>query len=851
MPDVFNPQSKTIEEIFDGNVYYEIPAYQRPYSWESQHVDELWEDIYEAYKKGDEEYFLGSIILTKKEDTKTLDIVDGQQRLTTLVILFCALRDLYFSKISDESKRKRILGRIKNSESNKDRLNLRTQPQNQNTFQQNIINGIDFSQNLSSKQLDENKFLNTAFRFKEKITSIINNPSEIEGFADYILERVRIIAITCSNRSFAMKLFQVLNNRGLNLTAADLIKSFLMSKLNDENDQKTFEQDWIYIENKAKEFEEELTNLFTYYEYYLLAKNPEKSLYEELETQFRNKVPLKVINDFKLAIDLFFDVDSHAPKQIYPLYYLRHDIYWKSILLTSLLNNWDNEKISELARILKRFYYFYWIAGFTTSATKQTSFNIIQWIKEGKDTNYIKEKLNEKTKKDKVVGFFKEKIDSDNVYQYAWTKPLLILLEYEQLESPHMNFIEEDKNIHLEHVLPQAYASNSEWNIKPEFAEKLVNSLGNLTLLSGKRNIEASNDSFLKKVEIYKGKGKDGITPFELTKRISQLSEWNESTIKKRKEFILDEIERVFEIDFEKNLEDERNAVERISIPKESKNWEEEDIEYSEEYIKDKVREEAYNLLSELRRQLKEITPFKEKINKFFLGFKNYRYYFATLNWRQDYLYFNILDFDKENIEYDENMELDKDKKELTIKMYNKEDIKKYLPLIKYSKRYNESGELENSNEEGESEKEKLRFEFWEQLLERAKAKTKMFIDVSPSKYHWIGSGGGKSGISYNLVVLNSYVGCEIYLDKGKKFIEPNINKIRFDQLIKYKEEIEKAFGEKLIWERLDEKRASRISCKFDYGLFDKGKWQEMQEKMIDAMIRLEQATKKYVKELE
>jgi uncharacterized protein with ParB-like and HNH nuclease domain len=727
MPDIFNPQSKTIEEIFDGNVYYEIPAYQRPYSWESQHVDELWEDIYEAFKKGDEEYFLGSIILTKKEDSKSLDIVDGQQRLTTLVILFCALRDLYFSKMADEDKKKRILGRIKNSESNRERLNLRTQPQNQNTFQQNIINGIDFSQSLSQKQLDENKFLNTAFRFKEKITALMNDAKEIEGFTDYILEKVRIIAITCSNRSFAMKLFQVLNNRGLNLTAADLIKSFLMSKLDDESDQKTFEQDWIYIENKAKEFEEELTNLFTYYEYYLLASNPEKSLYEELERKFRDKAPLKVISDFKGAIDLFFDVDSHAPKQIYPLYYLRHDIYWKSILLTSLLHNWSNDKISELAKTLKRFYYLYWIAGFTTSATKQTSFKVIQWIKEGKDTSFIKEKLNEKTKNDKVIGFFKEKIDSDDVYQYPWTKPLLILLEYEQLESPHMNFIEEDKNIHLEHILPQAHASNSDWGqIDADVAEKLVNSLGNLTLLSGKRNIEASNDSFEKKVEIYKGKGKDGITPFELTKKVAHSKTWDESAIKSRKEFILSEIERIFEIDFDKNIEAERIAEEENNKPK-------------------KENKEVYT----------------------------------------------------------------------------------------------------------DDAKEKLRLEFWKGLLDKEKLKTDLHANVSPSKYHWIGAGAGKSGISYNFVILNSYVGCEIYLDKGKKYTEPNVNKIRFDLLIKHKDQIEKVFGDKLLWERLDDKRACRISFGLNYGINDKVKWSEMQDKMIDVMIRLEKSTKEYIQELE
>ncbi len=97
------------------------------------------------------------------------------------------------------------------------------------------------------------------------------------------------------------------------------------------------------------------------------------------------------------------------------------------------------------------------------------------------------------------------------------------------------------------------------------------------------------------------------------------------------------------------------------------------------------------------------------------------------------------------------------------------------------------------------------RKEFWTQLLEKAKNRTPLHSNISPVIYSWVGTGAGKSGIGYNYGVTNTYGTSEVYLDRGKDF--PNLNKERFDELYKHKDEIEKAFGDKLTWERLDKKR--------------------------------------------
>ena len=147
------------------------------------------------------------------------------------------------------------------------------------------------------------------------------------------------------------------------------------------------------------------------------------------------------------------------------------------------------------------------------------------------------------------------------------------------------------------------------------------------------------------------------------------------------------------------------------------------------------------------------------------------------------------------------------------------------------------------------AERHHLRKEFWSSLLESAKEKTSLHSNVSPNIYSWIGAGAGKAGVSFNYIVTNDYVASEIYLDRGKNY--PTLNKERFDQLYKHKDEIEKLFGGKLLWERLDKRRASRIVLRFKgYGLRNKEQWPEAQDKMIDAMIRMEKSFRPFIEKL-
>ena len=164
-------------------------------------------------------------------------------------------------------------------------------------------------------------------------------------------------------------------------------------------------------------------------------------------------------------------------------------------------------------------------------------------------------------------------------------------------------------------------------------------------------------------------------------------------------------------------------------------------------------------------------------------------------------------------------------------------------------------GPSEEGREVGKTKKELaerhvLRQEFWKRLLEQAKAKTKLHAGISPSQYNWIGTGAGKGGLAYNYVLTQHGSTVELYINRGKDSKEEN--KAIFDALIKHQEDIERTFGEPLEWDRLDTKKGCRIVKRFSLGGYrdEEEKWPEIQDKMIDAMVRLEKSLRPHIAEL-
>jgi len=549
---IFKPDAKTIVKIFgDADSYYQIPDYQRPYSWEDEQIEQLWDDLYSAMELEDESYFLGPVILIKREGW--FEVVDGQQRLTTLTILFCVLRDLYESRLKelDNTLAASIQDTIKSLVKNKPRLKLITQLHYQNKFEDEILNGVKFpNRELTRKEREQEKFINAALIFKQKLSELEGKGGieSIKKFTDYLLGKVEMITITCSQQGYAIKLFQVLNTRGLDLSPADLIKSHLYGKLEDETKKGQFIATWQAIEEISKQLDEPITDLLTYYEYYLLAQNPKRSLYEELIDKFKGKNPNDVIYDFKKFVDFFNEIYQLESKLIFSFWYLPNQVFWKAILTTAKKEGFTDTEFEELCKELRKMYYSYWIAGYSTSKVKQLSFNLISWVKDKKRLNDIKVEIDKKMASDNVYKRMNENLQND-VYGEPWLRPLLALIEYQQTDDSKISLIKLDNKIHADHILPVKWNEWEEWKKiwSKQQAEKWLNKIGNLTLLSGEKNIAQHNDPPLKKAEMYK-KGHGGTTAFEISKKIIgklEKGSWTEEDVEERQRWMIEQAETI------------------------------------------------------------------------------------------------------------------------------------------------------------------------------------------------------------------------------------------------------------------------------------------------------------------
>lgn len=412
------------------------------------------------------------------------------------------------------------------------------------------------------------KFVNTAVIFREKLVAL--GEQKAAELLEYLFNKVKVIRIDCRNRDFAIKLFQVLNARGMDLTAADLIKSFLLGKLEKQYggepdllavNRAQFIADWRSMEESIKSCDVSLNDLFILYEYYLLGQNPKKSLYDQLQAALADRDPNEVIGEIrKFAAHYVNDIYDAEDKVLFSFWYIRWSMYWKSICTTAKYKGYAN--FDRLAKALRRYYYLNWIAGKTLSQIKQTSFNLIGWIKSGKLIEEIEQELHSKLAEDAIVTMAKRNLSSEQLAKESWIKPLLLMMEYNQTDDSKLSFVPLSSDLHLEHILPQAYEKFREWDhIGKEVASRWLNSAGNLTLLCGEKNIEASNNPFNVKMEVYKGRGKydqknTKITAFLMTQKIVEGHTackyggmWTHEAMIDRWKWFFGEVQEILDID--------------------------------------------------------------------------------------------------------------------------------------------------------------------------------------------------------------------------------------------------------------------------------------------------------------
>ncbi|MCP3741446.1 DUF262 domain-containing protein [Rossellomorea sp. BNER] len=305
---------KTVNDILSENNTYHVTRFQREYAWEKDDLQEFWNDINSAINKVETEfftsdYFIGSAVMINQEKSPRFDIVDGQQRLTTISILISVIIEAFKEFNEDEAKaiyNKLIVG---------------TDPTGQKTF----------------KVINENakEYLNTRILFYDKVESEVNNNEERrllfayeffrkelikkkreykEDFQSYLnilinqIERLKTIFITVDKEDEAYIIFEILNSKGHDLENIDLIKNLIFKLFDQEFPIDRANTNWKKIKDELMKRDRKL-DIDTYFRTYWLSRNgyiSKTKLYNSVKDQIVNETQAKnLLEDLLEKVDLY------------------------------------------------------------------------------------------------------------------------------------------------------------------------------------------------------------------------------------------------------------------------------------------------------------------------------------------------------------------------------------------------------------------------------------------------------------------------------------------------------------------------------------------------------------------
>ncbi|PDW80928.1 hypothetical protein BB382_06620 [Helicobacter pylori] len=563
-----------LKDTLKKGLYHQIPIYQRPYQWTEENCEKLLDDLFFNYEDDREsDYFCGSLVLiaiSKDSKVKTYDIVDGQQRLSTFILLAKVLADLYNNCLSGTKNLECLQEGWKDRHTERKRLSFNTIGSNAEDDFQDALEHFNDSQ-ASKNKIIENNYLKNAICLKNYLEK--KEIKNINNFIDWLYCNVVFVTITCPDADKALRIFNVLNARGLALNATDIFKGELLKELAKEEDQKKLVFRWNALSQKCSDNDLTMETLFSWHLTYLEPKTSREKMEKRLVTWFNilNKPPLEYLKGVEDFYNAYVEVLEMPDRHAHLLSY-KDDDHLRVILCASILHHYSDQDIEALKELLVKFYYQDWVAGQTKSTRSQTCCNIIIALKEKKSVRYIASIVVKKYLDDKnITQRFKENLQDNNLYtkfyfagksvkKNSWLKPVLILVEYFVSDDPCPKRIQMDKNLHVEHILPQQPGSSSQW-VK-DFSEEerglYTHSLANLTLLGGTKNAQASNLDFKEKKEIYMGNavklGKDKrgrekpfkvMTCYKMTIDVAQHTEWTPTSLEKRKEELIGIIESV------------------------------------------------------------------------------------------------------------------------------------------------------------------------------------------------------------------------------------------------------------------------------------------------------------------
>lgn len=588
-----NANKYTIADIFspEKQLKYTIPKFQREYTWSKENWEELLNDIIES----EGNHFIGSIICINKEidvlQTAQLELIDGQQRLTTISLLFCAIYKALNDLSSQDEEIKLELGNLKwrlvqKKEKNTLRIELSHQNKNFDDYKSVLseIGAIEFNSDVKNRG---NRKIFKAFRyFLSRLEG--KNADELRELLSQLYTTM-LVKIEVNSHSDAFLLFESLNNRGVPLSAIDLIKNKMLAAL--ENKEKmsiddAFEKWSVLITNLPEYSDQERflrqfynafkfnsgirvekiskatrSNIIKIYEE-LIDKDPEYIFQELVEgSNIYHHLIFPEESDGELFSSLSENLKDLVNVQAAPAYTLLLYLFYSTKTL-------DDDSFKEIINFLVRYFVRRNITDFpNTRNLDQIFIDLIEEVEKDRDNlsaKFIIEFLSDKSRMS-TLHMFQDKLNSD-IYELNVdaTRFILIKIEEENKKTKEIDvdFWQRDKSGKLiwtiEHIFPEGSNIPKSWvdmiadgdkEKAIKIQDELVHKLGNLTLTGYNSNL--SNLNFEKKRD-RKDKKKGRYIGYNnglfLNEDLKNKSEWTEEDIVERTEKLISLAKEIFRV---------------------------------------------------------------------------------------------------------------------------------------------------------------------------------------------------------------------------------------------------------------------------------------------------------------
>lgn len=550
MAKTLEAHDKLIREIFEGSYQFEIPDYQRPYAWTTEQATELFDDLVSAMQDtrnsgAISQYFLGSIVLIKNDREPKSWVVDGQQRLSTLTMLFAVMRTMMPDAADDITDFLYKKGKVSLGEKNEYRLIAREE--DAEFFRTNIQEPGGIVQLIASTE----KLEDSRQRYRENAALLLGkarslSSDDLNALWKFLANDCSLVVISTPDLEAAYRIFSVLNNRGLDLAPIDILKAEVLGSIrraHGEEKARAYSRKWSETESQLGRdaFGDLFGHIRTIY-----AKQKQRAIlvkeFQDHVTEYKQPIDLidKVIKPYAEVWDFIRDACFEATEQAETInehlsWLNRVDFKdWVSPALVYFKRFRQQPKLlADFFQALERLTFFLLVTKAGINDRIEAYADLTKEIEPAAfDGDLAALKTLDLT--DKQKREFLAALNGD-IYRKLPKARMALMLRLEALVSDGSKKQAFDR-LSLEHVLPQTPPAASDW-VKwfPDEDERdaWTHRLANLVPLHVRKNPAASNRNFSYKKDTY-FKGKGTASPFVLTQEVRSENEWTPTLLTER-----------------------------------------------------------------------------------------------------------------------------------------------------------------------------------------------------------------------------------------------------------------------------------------------------------------------------